>query len=97
MEVLNAEGGKALAVAIFWPMAPADRMGEEATVELRTWANFLKAYRAQNWDQADVLLLNLMRMNAKKYLYQLYADRVASMRLLPLDPDWDGATNFETK
>ncbi len=36
-------------------------------------------------------------MNAQKYLYRLYAERVASMRLLPFDPEWDGATNFETK
>jgi adenylate cyclase len=36
-------------------------------------------------------------MDAKKYLYRLYAERVASMRLLPFDPGWDGATNFETK
>ena len=89
--------GKELAVAIFWPMAPANRLNEEAATELKTWSSFLKAYRAQNWDQADVLLINLMRMNAKKYLYQLYSERVASMRLLPFDPDWDGATNFETK
>ena len=89
--------GKAQAVAIFWPMAPLDRLNEEAATELKTWGNFIKAYRAQNWDQADVLLLNLQRMNAKKYLYQLYVERVASMRLLPFDPDWDGATNFETK
>ena len=89
--------GKEQAVAIFWPMAPANRLGEEAATELKTWNAFIKAYRAQNWDQADVLLINLMRMNAKKYLYQLYADRVASMRMLPFDPQWDGATNFETK
>jgi adenylate cyclase len=44
-----------------------------------------------------VLMLNLQRMNAKKYLYELYSERVASMRLLPFDPSWDGATNFETK
>jgi adenylate cyclase len=89
--------GKEQAVAIFWPMAPANRLHEEAGNELKTWQNFIKAYRAQNWDQADVLLINLMRMNAKKYLYQLYSERVASMRLLPFDPEWDGATNFETK
>jgi adenylate cyclase len=89
--------GKEQAVAIFWPMAPAKRLTEEAGNELKTWQNFIKAYRAQNWDQADVLLINLMRMNAKKYLYQLYSERVASMRLLPFDPEWDGATNFETK
>ena len=44
-----------------------------------------------------MLLPNLQRMNAKKYLYELYSVRVASMRLLPFDPSWDGATNFETK
>ena len=65
--------------------------------ELKTWAIFLNAYRAQKWDQTEVLLINLMRMNAKKYLYQLYGERVASMRFLPFDPEWDGATNFETK
>ena len=78
-------------------MAPAGRVNAEVTEEVKTWAAFLRAYRAQNWDQADVFLINLMRMNAKKYLYQLYSERVASMRLLPFDPEWDGATNFETK
>ncbi|OGB30556.1 MAG: guanylate cyclase [Burkholderiales bacterium RIFCSPLOWO2_12_FULL_61_40] len=89
--------GKDQAVAIYWPMAPTERMTPEAANELKTWASFIRAYRAQNWDQADVLLINLLRMNAKKYLYQLYSERVASMRLLPFDPEWDGATNFETK
>lgn len=89
--------GKEQAIAIFWPVAPTDRIPEETVSELRTWTAFIKAYRMQNWDQADILLVNLMRMNAKKYLYQLYAVRVASMRLLPFDPEWDGATNFETK
>ena len=89
--------GKEQAVAIFWPMAPADRLDKPHAEELKTWAAVLKAYRSQDWDQADVQLLNLQRMNAKKYLYELYAQRVASMRLLPFDPEWDGATNFETK
>ena len=89
--------GKAQAVAIYWPVAPADRLEKPQQDELKIWAAFLKAYRAQDWDQCDVLMLNLQRMNAKKYLYELYSDRVASMRLLPFDPEWDGATNFETK
>jgi hypothetical protein len=42
-------------------------------------------------------MLNLRRMIAKKYLYQLYSERVASMRLLPFDPQWDRVTSFETK
>ncbi len=89
--------GKEQAVTIFWPVAPLERLAEDTVSELKLWTSFIKAYRAQNWDQADVLLINLMRMNAKKYLYQLYAERVASMRLLPFDSEWDGATNFETK
>jgi adenylate cyclase len=89
--------GKELAVAIFWPVATLETLSPEANSELKTWSNFLKSYRAQDWDQADVQLLNLLRMNPKKYLYQVYAERVASMRLLPFDPEWDGATNFETK
>jgi adenylate cyclase len=89
--------GKEQAVGIYWPVAPAERLDKDRADELKTWAAFLKAYRAQDWDQSDVLLLNLQRMNAKKYLYELYSQRVASMRLLPFDPEWDGATNFESK
>jgi adenylate cyclase len=89
--------GKQEAVAIFWPVAPAERLEKPYQDELKAWGAFLKAYRAQDWDQCDMLMLNLQRMNAKKYLYQLYSERVASMRLLPFDPEWDGATNFETK
>jgi adenylate cyclase len=89
--------GKENAVAIFWPVAPLNRMDSDSTAELKSWALALQAYRAQAWDQCDVQLLNLRRLNAKKYLYQLYAERVASRRLLPFDPEWDGATNFQTK
>ncbi len=89
--------GKEKAVAIFWPLAPSDRIEQPQVEELKAWTAFLKAYRAQDWDQCDVLLVNLHRMNPKKYLYELYSERVASMRLLPFDPEWDGATNFETK
>lgn len=89
--------GKDQAVAIYWPVAPANRIGAETEAELKAWASFLKSYRAQDWDQCDLMMMNLLRMNAKKYLYHLYSDRVASMRLLPFDLEWDGATNFETK
>ncbi|NVO04870.1 MAG: adenylate/guanylate cyclase domain-containing protein [Rhodoferax sp.] len=89
--------GKAVAVAIFYPFAPAAELSAELTLELKTWAQCLKTYREQDWDATELPLVNLMRMNPKKYLYQLYSERVSAMRHLPFDPDWDGATNFETK
>lgn len=89
--------GKETAVGIFWPLGPNSQMSEQQVDELKSWNIALKAYRAQDWDQCDVALLNAQRQNAKKFLYELYSQRVASMRLLPFDPGWDGATNFETK
>lgn len=89
--------GKDVAVSIFWPVGPSERVPPETQAELKTWMQLVKAYRAQQWDQADVCLLNLTRMNPKKYLYQLYGERIVFMRALPFDPAWDGATNFETK
>ncbi len=89
--------GKEQAVAIFCPVAALGQINKQIGGELKEWALALRAYREQAWDACDVHLLNLQRMNAKKYLYRLYAERVASMRLLPFDPEWDGATNFETK
>lgn len=89
--------GKEQAVAIYTPVAPAEGLDRQVAEELKIWGAFLKAYRAQDWDQCDLHLLNLQRMNAQKYLYELYSERVASMRMLPIDPAWDGATTFETK
>jgi adenylate cyclase len=89
--------GKEQAVGIFAPVGPAQALDKQTAEELRIWGAFLKAYRAQDWDQCDLHMLNLQRLGAKKYLYEMYAQRVASMRLLPFDPTWDGATNFETK
>jgi adenylate cyclase len=89
--------GKEEAVSIFQPIAASERVPKDQLDELKTWGLMLKAYRNQDWEQCDVQLLNLQRLNAKKYLYQLYSERVTSLRKLPFDPAWDGATNFETK
>ncbi len=89
--------GKEQAVAIYRPEGMKAGLDSAKASELKMWASFVKAYRNQDWDQCDMLLLNLLRTDGKKPLYQIYSERVASMRLLPFDPEWDGATNYETK
>lgn len=89
--------GKERAVTIWHPLAFVGAADTATLEEVKLWAQVLKSYRGQNWDQADVGLLNVSRLNANKFLYRLYAERVASMRFLPFDSQWDGATNFETK
>jgi adenylate cyclase len=39
----------------------------------------------------------MLAANAKKVLYRLYAERLASISLQPKDPAWDGATQFDSK
>ena len=89
--------GKDHAVSIFCPVAAPGEPDAATPAELATWALCLKAYRQQDWAQCDAPLVTLQSLNANKCLYQLYANRVASRRLLPPEPGWDGATNFQTK
>jgi adenylate cyclase len=89
--------GKDRPVRIFTPVPMARGADAEAAAELSDWVGFLSAYRAQDWLQAEAKLQPLLASGVKKVLYRLYAQRVASFRLLPKDPQWDGATRFETK
>ncbi len=92
--------GKEHSVTIF---SPEDGLSTHAdsshpvSIEMATWALALQAYREQQWTQCDLQLSKLQGLNAQKFLYRLYAERVLLMRSLPFDPDWDGATNFQTK
>lgn len=89
--------GKQQVVTIYTPIAPQGQVNKLVQDELKSWQVFLKFYRSQDWEQADLQLFNLQRLGGKKHLYVLYAERVASLKMLPIDPAWDGATSFETK
>jgi len=93
--------GKAQAVAVFTPLAPdtgtQTPAAQQQHAQLQRWADVLAAYRRQDWAAGRNLLDPLLAADAKKVLYQLYAQRLASMAMRPQDPEWDGATRFETK
>ncbi|MET3493833.1 CHASE2 domain-containing protein [Variovorax boronicumulans] len=89
--------GKAQAVAVFTPLPDEAAQTAQQKEQLARWAQVLQAYRRQDWAVGRSLLAPLLAADAKKVLYQLYAQRLASMALRPHDPTWDGATRFETK
>lgn len=90
--------GKAQAVAVFTPLAANTLEAAAQTRQLLDrWSEVLAAYRRQDWAVGRNLLAPLLAADAKKVLYQLYAQRLASMALRPQDPEWDGSTRFETK
>jgi adenylate cyclase len=88
--------GKDEPVGIYEPVGPVGKVGEEEMEELKLWNQALGAYRAQDWDQADVLLLNLTRIH-QRYLYQLYGERIVHYRTDPPGEGWDGSWKFDTK
>jgi len=89
--------GKAEPVAIYDPIGREGDIGKPRQEELRLWQQFLRAYRAQDWDGADVALLNLRRLYPDAPLYALYAERIAQHRVRPPERSWDGVTTFEEK
>jgi adenylate cyclase len=89
--------GKAQAITIYTPLAGVGELTSDQTKELVLWHSFLLAYRTQDWVQCDVHMRQLLSKDDHRPLYLLYVQRIARMREQPIDPDWDGATNFETK
>ena len=89
--------GRQQAVSIFSPVGLRADLDPQAAEALARWAEVLEGYRAQKPALVKPLLDKLMAADAKKVLYRLYAERLASMESRPFDPDWDGATRFESK
>jgi len=89
--------GKDEALTIYEPLGLESEIGNSMQDELKLWNQTLRAYRGQHWDQADLNLLNLTRMNPDCGLYQVYAERVAEKRRAPPPPEWDGVTAFDEK
>ncbi|OIQ82286.1 adenylate cyclase 1 [mine drainage metagenome] len=89
--------GKDKPVAIFEPIGPAGQEGQATREELERYQAAYRLYRAQNWDQAEMQLLELQKQSPQRKLYQLYVERIAYYRQNPPGADWDGAFTFKTK
>jgi len=88
--------GKAEPIGIYEPLSEEGDVDKAILEELKLWNQALRYYRAQDWDQAEVALLNLSRL-APSYLYELYGKRIDLYRKQPPGEGWDGVTTFETK
>ena len=89
--------GKDEAVTIYEPLGMEGEVERARLDEIKLWHQVLRQYRAQQWDQVEVGLLNLQRMNPECELYALYGEQVARFRREPPPPGWDGVTVFDEK
>lgn len=89
--------GREQAVTILTPLGLRSELKAEDRDLIGLWNDVLRGYRAQQVERVEPLLDLLISQDAKKVLYRLYAERLASMTSRPYDPEWDGATRFESK
>jgi adenylate cyclase len=59
----------------------------------KSYAEFLTAYRHQDWDKAELLLNQCRSLGVKQldYCYSLFEERIKSFRQKPPPADWDGS------
>jgi adenylate cyclase len=89
--------GKNEPVAIFEPIALVTELTQSQRDHLAQWENALALFRAQQWDQAEKIILDLQRNNPEDILYKQYLDNIAEFKKQGPGTDWDGVTTFKTK
>ena len=89
--------GKDKPVAIYEPVALASEASQALHDEVRLFHEVRRLYRKQDWDQAELQLMNLQRMSPDIALYRIYAERVIYFRKNPPNADWDGVFVFQSK
>jgi len=89
--------GKDKPVAIYEPIGLAGEVSSALHDEIKLFHEMRRLYRKQDWDQAELQLMNLRRMSPDTALYGIYAERVDYFRRNPPAVDWDGVFVFQTK
>ncbi|MDP2240183.1 MAG: adenylate/guanylate cyclase domain-containing protein [Burkholderiales bacterium] len=89
--------GKVEPVAIYQPQGLEGQVEQSVIDENSIWKQALRLYRAQDWDMAELQLINLKKTAHDAGLYNVYLGRIAHFRAHPPGADWDGAFTFETK
>ena len=90
--------GKDEAVAIYEPVGLQGQIEKAKLDEIKLYGQFLRLYRAQDWDQAELQLFNLQKMAPGNALYsQTLVERIAILRANPPGAGWDGVFTFKTK
>ncbi len=89
--------GKDKPVAIYEPIGLLNEVSKDMQDEIKLFHEVRRLYRRQDWDQAELQLMNLQRMSPDTALYGIYAERVAYFRKNPPPADWDGVFVFQTK
>ena len=89
--------GRSQAVSIYTVRAQVHENTPALQTELALWQRALSDWRAGQFADCRRHIDTLRQMNANYFLYQLYAERLASLPLGVPIPGWDGTTVFDAK
>jgi adenylate cyclase len=89
--------GKDKPVAIYEPLSLLSEASKSLQEEVKLFHEVRRLYRKQDWDQAELQLMNLQRMSSETALYRIYTERVIYFRNNPPETDWDGVFVFQAK
>ncbi len=89
--------GKDEPVTIYEPVGLEGEVDQARLDEIKLWNQALRYYRSQDWDKAELQLINLKKISAKPYLYDVFIERIAEFRAHPPDAQWVGVHKFATK
>ena len=89
--------GKAQPVAIYEPLCRREELDAAWKKELKLYHDTMRMYRMQEWDMAELNLLNLKQTSRSPQLYEVYIERIQHFRKEPPPGEWDGVFDHKTK
>lgn len=83
--------GKDTAINTYEPLCRAAKATPEILQKVAQYHSALESYHNQSWDSAQFQFEELKRTEPASALYDIYLDRIATLRNEILPHDWDGA------
>ena len=88
--------GKEEPVAVYQPLGLASELSEAVRLELQVLEQAISAYRRTDWETAAGLFAQLQQQ-APSRLYEVYAERIISLRGQELPAGWNGVYRHQEK
>jgi adenylate cyclase len=89
--------GKHEAVECYEPLCEESSAGEQLKARVKAYHEALNCYFAQHWDEAEQKFNALLENEPDSLLYQVYIERIETLREADLPADWDGAFTHTSK
>lgn len=89
--------GKHEAIECYEPMCEMQNANADLKAKVEEYHSALEQYYQQNWDKAEQSLQALLDNEPDTLLYQVYLERIQTLREVDLPEDWDGAFTHTSK